>query len=325
MLHAALVVFLFAILHLARRPFFVGRQAGRNGLSSRLQLLFILRLSIVAGVALLAFVWIELSVKKPVIDLRLLRRRNFGLGTFAAFLLGVALYGSSFLLPLYLSQMQGYNSQQIGEVLAWTGIPQLAIIPLVPLLMKRIDARILVGVGFALFAASNFMNVALSADVARDQLFWPNIVRALGQAVLLTPLTAIATAEVAAADAGSASGLYNMTRNLGGAIGIAALQTILTKREQFHSTAITARVSEFEPATRLRIGQLQQYFLAHGVSDPAAAWHQAVAAIGRTVRMQSYLLAYADAFFILGAALVMAFATVLLFKRAGGAGAAGAH
>ncbi|MCC6470798.1 MAG: DHA2 family efflux MFS transporter permease subunit [Alphaproteobacteria bacterium] len=286
---------------------------------------FILRLSIVAGVALLAFVWIELSVKKPVIDLRLLRRRNFGLGTFAAFLLGVALYGSSFLLPLYLSQMQGYNSQQIGEVLAWTGIPQLAIIPLVPLLMKRIDACILVGVGFALFAASNFMNVALSADVARDQLFWPNIVRALGQAVLLTPLTAIATAEVAAADAGSASGLYNMTRNLGGAIGIAALQTILTKREQLHSTVITARVSEFEPATRLRIGQLQQYFLAHGVSDPAAAWHQAVAAIGRTVRMQSYLLAYADAFFILGAALVMAFATVLLFKRAGGAGAAGAH
>lgn len=285
---------------------------------------FIVRLSVIAAISLAAFLWIEFKVKNPVVNLRLLAERNFGLGTFATFLLGVGLYGSSFILPLYLSQLQGYNAEQIGEVLAWTGIPQLAIIPFVPLLMKRVDARLLVAIGFGLFAASNFMNATLTRDVAADQLFWPNIVRALGQAVLLTPLTALATAGIAAKDAGTASGLFNMTRNLGGAIGIAALQTILTKREQFHSNIITARVSLFDEATRVRIEKLQGYFLSHGTADPALAWHKAVVAIGKSVRLQSFILAYADAFFILGAALVVAFAVVFLMKRGAGS-AAGAH
>lgn len=286
---------------------------------------FIIRLSSIAAVSLAAFIAIELRVKNPVINLRLLKDRNFGLGTLSAFLLGTALYGSSYVLPLYLSQIQGYNAQQIGEVLAWTGIPQLAIIPFVPLLMKRFDARILIAVGFALFAASNFMNMALSKDIAGDQLLWPNLVRALGQAILLTPLTAMATGNIAAKDAGSASGLYNMTRNLGGAIGIAALQTIISKREQYHSNILTQHVSLFDPATRTRIDQLQQYFLSHGFSDPQAAWHQAVVAIGRIVRQQSYVMAYGDAFFVMGAALALALVATLLLKRGGGAGGGAAH
>src|SRR5579871_6668947 len=113
---------------------------------------FILRLSVVAALALIAFLAIELTSRRPLLDLRLLAGRNFGLGTLAAFLLGVGLYGSVFVLPLYLSQMQGYNAEQIGEVLAWYGLPQLLIIPFVPRLMRVIDARILVGLGFLLFA-----------------------------------------------------------------------------------------------------------------------------------------------------------------------------
>src|SRR5689334_216823 len=157
---------------------------------------FIVRLSIVAAIALPIFVWIELTVKNPVINLRLLGRRNFGLGTAANFMLGAALYGSSFVLPLYLSQIQGYNAEQIGEVLAWTGIPQLVMIPLVPKLMKLFDIRVLIGTGFALFAASNFMNIYMSFDYAGDQLFWANIVRAIGQALVLTPLAAVASAGI---------------------------------------------------------------------------------------------------------------------------------
>src|SRR5262249_25727363 len=85
----------------------------------------------------------------------ILFRPNFGFGVLANFLLGVALYGSVYILPVYLSRIQGYNSDQIGMVLAWTGLPQLALIPLVPRLMKRVDPRIMIGAGFALFAASN--------------------------------------------------------------------------------------------------------------------------------------------------------------------------
>src|ERR1700756_2677171 len=158
-------------------------------------------------------------------------------------MLGVVLYGSTFLLPLYLSQMQGYNAEQIGAVMAWTGLPQLVLIPLVPLLMKRLDARLLAGIGGAIFAASNFMNIHISGDTAADQLFWANIVRALGQAMMMTPLSVLATSGIETTNAGSASGLFNMMRNLGGACGIAALQTFLTKREQFHSSMINSEVS----------------------------------------------------------------------------------
>src|SRR6202011_2473919 len=115
---------------------------------------FIVKMSIIAAVALSAFLWIELTAKKPLLNLRLLVRRNFGFGILANFLLGIALYGSVFILPVYLSRIQGYNAEQIGMVLAWTGLPQLFLIPLVPQLMKRFDPRLVIGVGFALFAAS---------------------------------------------------------------------------------------------------------------------------------------------------------------------------
>src|SRR5271167_2655522 len=116
---------------------------------------FILRLAIVAVVSLSLFVWIELTVEKPLIRLRLLTRRNFAFGTIAMTLLGFALFGSVYILPAYLGQAQGYNSEQIGRVLAWTGLPQLVLIPLVPKLMQRFDPRLVIAVGFALFAASN--------------------------------------------------------------------------------------------------------------------------------------------------------------------------
>jgi MFS transporter, DHA2 family, multidrug resistance protein len=284
---------------------------------------FILRLALVAAIALPLFVWRELSAAKPLINLRLLRRRNFGFGTLANFMLGAALYGSSFILPLYLSQIQGYNAEQIGEVLAWTGLPQLVLIPLVPRLLELVEARVLVGFGLALFAASNFMNIYLSADIGGDQLFWANIVRAVGQAVILAPLSAVATAGIEVANAGSASGLFNMTRNLGGAIGIAALQTFLTKREQFHSNIITSAVSPFAEATQRRITELSDYLMAHGLADPARARHEAIVTIGRIVHRQASVMSYGDAFYLLGAMLVVAVLATLCLKR-GKSGSGGA-
>src|SRR3984957_19420338 len=278
---------------------------------------FIVKLAVVAVLGLSAFLVIELRSSHPLMNLRLLARRNFGLGTLAAFLLGVALYGSVFILPLYLSRVQGYNSEQIGMVLAWTGIPQLALIPLVPRLMKRFDVRMIIAVGFALFAASNFMNVHMSGDYSGDQLFWPNIVRAVGQALAFTPLTAIASAGIEKENAGSASALFNMMRNPGGAMGIAGLQTFQPKREQYHSNVITQSVSAFSEATRVRIDQLTHYFLPHGVSDPATATAKAIVALGARVSQQANIMAFSDTFYLLGIALVVALIATLLLKKTG--------
>jgi MFS transporter, DHA2 family, multidrug resistance protein len=286
---------------------------------------FIVRLSIIAVVALALFLWIELTSAKPLLNLRLLARRNFGFGILANFLLGVALYGSVYILPVYLARIQGYNSEQIGMVLAWTGLPQLVLIPLVPRLMKRFDPRLLIGIGFALFAASNFMNIFMTPDYGSDQLFWPNVVRAVGQALAFAPLSAVATASIEAENAGSASGLFNMMRNLGGAVGIAVLQTFLTKREQYHSNVLTQSVSLLEQATRARIEQLTQYFINHGISDPAYAAHRAVVAIGAIVQKQAFILAFSDTFYLLGAALIVALAATLMLKKPGRVEAGGAH
>jgi MFS transporter, DHA2 family, multidrug resistance protein len=286
---------------------------------------FIVKLSVIAAIALALFLWIELSSEKPLLNLRLLFRRNFGFGILANFLLGVALYGSVFILPVYLSRIQGYNAEQIGMVLAWTGLPQLFLIPLVPRLMQRFDARIIIGIGFALFAGSNFMNVHMTGDYASDQLFWPNVVRAVGQALVFAPLSAVATAGIEAENAGSASGLFNMMRNLGGAVGIALLQTLLTKREQYHSNVLMQSVSLLEQATLTRIEKLTQYFMNHGVADHAEASHRAVVAIGKIVQKQAFILAFSDMFYLLGVALIVALVAALMLKKPSHLESGGAH
>jgi MFS transporter, DHA2 family, multidrug resistance protein len=287
---------------------------------------FIVRLAVIAAIALPMFVAIELTGKKPLLNLRILFRRNFGFGVLANFLLGVALYGSVYILPVYLSRIQGSNSEQIGMVLAWTGLPQLVLIPLVPRLMKRVDPRIMIGVGFALFAASNFMNIYMTNDYAADQLLWPNVVRAVGQAIMFAPLSAVATAGIEAENAGSASALFNMMRNLGGAIGIAALQTLLTKREQYHSNVLSQSVSVFEQATRTRLDQLTQYFMNHGVIDRVDAAHRAYVAIGHIVQKQAFILAFSDTFYTLGAAaLIVALLAGLMLKKPDRLDAGAAH
>src|SRR6266481_3506444 len=196
---------------------------------------------------------------------------------------------------------------------------------LVPRLMHRFDARIIIGIGFALFVGSNFMNIHMTNDYATDQLFWPNVIRALGQALVFAPLSAVATAGIEAENAGSASGLFNMMRNLGGAVGIALLQTLLTKREQYHSNVLMQSVSMLEQATQARVEKLTQYFISHGVIDHIDAARRAYVAIGKIVQKQAFILAFSDLFLLLGAALIVALAASMMLKKPGQLDAGGAH
>jgi MFS transporter, DHA2 family, multidrug resistance protein len=283
---------------------------------------FILRLAAVAVVSLSLFIWIELTIEKPLIRLRLLARRNFGFGTIAMTMLGFALFGSVYILPAYLGQAQGYNAEQIGKVLAWTGLPQLLLIPLVPKLMQRFDTRYIAFTGLMIFAYSCFMNTAMSLDYAGDQLWIPNIVRAIGQAMVLTPLTSVTTGDIAPQDAAAASGISNMLRNLGGAIGTAVLATVITKREQFHSNIIGQSVTLGREEVRNRIAQMTDFFMAHGVPDPAAAHQQAIVALGNTVKRQALVMGFSDTFAVIAGVLVLAAVAVLLTKRTKASGAA---
>jgi DHA2 family multidrug resistance protein len=275
----------------------------------------IVRLSAIAAIFLAIFFWIELTRKRPFIELRLFLKRNFGLATIVNVALGIGLYGSVYILPLYLAQIQQYNAMQIGEVIMWAGVPQLFLVPFVPKLMQRIDTRILIGIGTTLFAVSCFMNSSMTHETGFEQLRWSQVVRAMGQPLIMVPLSSIATAGIAPALAGSASGLFNMMRNLGGSVGIAVLATMLKNREQFHSNRLGESVSVFSPETQQRIDQLTQFFAGQG-ADPTTAHNQAIAMIDNLVRREAYVMAFNDCFYFIAMALLLSGIAVLFFKKA---------
>ncbi|PAX51734.1 DHA2 family efflux MFS transporter permease subunit [Brunnivagina elsteri] len=284
----------------------------------------IVRLTVIAVICLVLFFVIELTRKQPFINLKLLRDRNFGLAAIVNVSLGIGLYGSIYVLPLYLAQIQKYNALQIGQVLVWAGVPQLFIIPFIPKLMQRIDVRLIVAVGVSLFSISAFMNAKLTNQTGYDQLIWSQLVRAMGQPLIMVPLTSIATASLPAKEAGSASGLFNMMRNLGGSIGIASLATLLTNREQFHSNRLSDSVSLFNPATQERINQLTQYFVSRG-SDLSTAQEQALKSLDGVVRREAYVMAFNDCFYFIGIALLLSGVAILFFKKVKPKGSTVAH
>ncbi len=284
----------------------------------------IVRLTAIAVIFLAIFFWIELTRKKPFINLRLMTHRNFGLSSVINVTLGLGLYGSVYIMPLYLSQIQGYNAMQIGEVLMWVGFPQLLIIPFVPKLMQKIDVRVLIALGISLFAVSCFMNSTLTNQTGLDQLRWSQLVRAMGQPLIMVPLSSVATAGLPASQAGSASGLFNMMRNLGGSIGIAAIATLLTNRQQFHSNRLGEAVSIYSPAVQERLQQMTQYFVSQG-ADLATAQQQAIAAMSNMVRREAYVMAFNDCFYFIACALLLSGITVLFLKKVKATGIAATH
>ncbi|QIB34525.1 DHA2 family efflux MFS transporter permease subunit [Ancylobacter pratisalsi] len=277
---------------------------------------YIVHLAIVAAVMLVTFVVIELKSTAPAVQLRLLANRNFGLGTFANMLVGFALFGSVYVLPAYLDAVQGYNAEQIGLVLAWTGLPQLFIIPFVPYVLARVDVRAVVCMGLIVFGASCLLNTHLSFNDGGEQFMLTNIVRAFGQAFLIAPLSAIAMANIPPKDSAAASGLFNMLRSLGGAIGTAALATIITKREQFHSNIIGQSVTSANVVDQSFLTRLQLYFESHGVPDPGRSYHQAEILLGNLVAQQALIMAFSDAFYVMAVILAIAAIAVILTRVA---------
>ena len=163
-------------------------------------------LAIVAAIFIPAFIVTELLHKHPFINLRLWKQPSFASSSLMGFGMGLGLYGTVYLLPVYLAQIQGYDALQIGEVVMWLGLPQLAIFPLVPLVMRYVDSRVIVGFGLALFAVSCFMNAYLTHDWAIQQLRWSQLVRAAGQPFIITPAIGAGRRFAAGARAGGGLG-----------------------------------------------------------------------------------------------------------------------
>jgi DHA2 family multidrug resistance protein len=276
---------------------------------------FIRTCGLLAGVFISVFIVWELFVSKtPLVHLRLMASRNLGLSSVIGFVLGVGLYGTIYLIPLYLGDVQDYSPRQIGEVLVWVGLPQLLVFPFLPLLQKKFDVRMLIFLGSLLFAGSCFMNSYMSLDYGKDQFMLSNIVRALGQPFTIVPVTGLAMATISRKDAGEASALFNMFRNLGGSVGIAMLSTLVTRREQFHDTRIGERITAYGLALQDRIATSQARFIVNGF-DPVTAKQQAYGALQAVVQRQASIMSFNDAFLIVGFCLIVGSIIVWFCKR----------
>lgn len=271
-------------------------------------------LFVFAVVFITAFLYREFTTRKPFINLRLLGQRNFGFGCGVNFIVGMALYGSLYLVPVYLTTVPAYNSVQIGETMMWVGIPQLLILPFLPKILKLLDSRWVACAGVIIFGISCLMNSYMTDLVGMDQLFWSQVVRALGQPLLIVPLTTITTGFIKPEEGGSASGIFNMLRNLGGSVGIAGLSTILTRREQFHSERLGEGISRFLPQTRHRLFMYQQQLMSDGFPKFTAR-EKALGILDATVRQQAYVMSFNDCFFILGIALVLSSGLILACRK----------
>ena len=272
----------------------------------------------IAAVSLTAFVTIELMRKEPFIDLRLLMHRALGVASLVNFASGLGLYGSVYILPLYLSRVQHYNALQIGQVQMWLGLPQLFILPFLPLVLKLFDSRLVIGFGLALFGTSCGLNAWLTPDTGIDQLKTVQLVRAAGQPFIISPLSQMATIGIAPAQAGAASALFNMARNLGGSVGIAALGTVVDQREHFHFSMVAERVTQNATRTTERL---------HAAAGRLGSEGRALGNLAAQVRNQAYVMAYADGFAVISAALLLSLLAVPFLVPApkGGGGGGGGH
>jgi DHA2 family multidrug resistance protein len=274
-----------------------------------------------APIFLTFFLAWELTRREPFIDLRVLGRRGLAAATGINFLSGLALYGSVYVLPIYLSSAQGYNALQIGEVQMWMGLPQPLLFLCVPFILRFVDSRVLCAIGLALFALSCFINgTTMTHDTGREQLELSQVIRALGQPLLMAPLSQMATVGIAPAQAGSASALFNMMRNLGGSVGIALLSTVAEHREHYHFSIIAERLTHNAARLAERLAAMAQHFAPAG----GDARMQAVGTLAQQVRREAFVMAYSDCFFLIGCALALAIAGCAFLSRVRPGGPAGA-
>lgn len=265
----------------------------------------IVTLGCIALLSLITFVIVQVSKPNPLINLGILRNRNFGLSSISSLGMGVGLYGSIYLLPLYLAQIQSYNALQIGEVIMWMGVPQLFLIPLVPKLMKFVSPKWLCTLGFGLFGLASILSGSLNPDFAGPQFNQIQLVRALGQPLIMVTISLIATAYILPQDAGSASSLFNILRNLGGAIGIALLATLLDARTKTYFDYLRESIVPTNPQVAERMASMIDRF----GSETAA-----LGKLSEITHQQALIMAYNDAFHFVGIALGVSMLAILLTK-----------
>jgi MFS transporter, DHA2 family, multidrug resistance protein len=276
---------------------------------------FVVGLAVTSVVSVVLLVWRELTVDEPIIDLRILRSRQLAPGvTFAAFL-GLALYGSVFVLPVFLQSLHGYTAWQTGQVILPGALASAFTMAIVGRNASRFDARPAIIAGAFLFLWSMWLLSRLTLGSGQDELFWPLILRGVGLGLIFVPLTNATVAGLPMRSIGQGTGLFNLMRQLGGSLGIAIMATMLSRLTKVEKAVLTDHVGNADPATLERLTMLTRGLIARG-ADATVAKQQALQVLDQQISAQASVLAFSRLYLVSGILLVAAL-PLLLFWRTG--------
>ncbi len=281
---------------------------------------FITRLTIVAALGLVAFVVWELRRADPIVDLRLLADRNFAVANLLMFVLGFVLLATTTLLPLFAQTLLGYTATEAGLVMSPGGFVVMLAMPVVGVLGGKIDARLLIAVGFAATALALYSMTRFDAEIDYATIAWARVFQSLALTLLFIPINSTALAGMPRAKSNNASAIINMMRNIGGSFGISAVTTMIARREQYHQSVLVAHVSPLNNPYTAALGRLQHAYLAYSGSA-VDALQQAEAKVMAMVQQQAAVLSFIDCFWAMAMAAAAMLPLVLLIRRpAAGAG-----
>jgi len=275
---------------------------------------------VVSSIASAFFFWRVLTYHQPIVDLRAFLNRNFALGSFYTFVVGTGMYGTTYLVPLFLAQVRGFNAWQIGETVVVTGLAQMAMSPFSAHIARKLDLRIMLAIGLGLFAVAMYLTAGLTNQAGYAELFVPQALRGAALMLCYLPANLIALGSVPQDKLKNAAGLYNLTRDLGGAIALATIGTFMNQRLHFHWSRLIEDINPARPAV--------QHFLDTQANRldalvPGDASRAAVKLLANLVQREALVMTYNDVIMILGSVFVAGLFLMPLVNRPRVAGAAG--
>jgi DHA2 family multidrug resistance protein len=244
--------------------------------------------------AFLWWIWISWTKKNPLVNLKILKDRNFAIGCLLIFLFGIAIYSTVVVLPLFYQELLGYTAFTAGLVVAPRGIGAICGMPVIGYLSNKVDPRYLLTFGFVIFGMTTFYFGQITLDISPHTLLIPILITGFGLSFVFVPITTAAYGTLPNEQIGNASGLFNLMRNVGGSIGISVAQTLLTRRSAVHQNLIVNSVprtgQQFQDALHNTTGFLSGYFGRANAADPAAA------TLYRELQRQAASWAFVDVF-----------------------------
>jgi len=279
-----------------------------------LQSAFVARLAIAAGIGIIGFIVWELYTNHPLINLRLLKDANFAAGSTVMLTVGAVLYSSISLLPIFLQTLMGYTATLSGLILSPRGVGTLIFMPVVGVLVGKVDARRLVAIGIIFTALPLIWLAGINLQVDQAHIVTPIIVQGVGLAFIFVPLTTATFSTMRREEMGNATGLFNLMRNIGGSLGISLSQTLLDRLGQFHHARLAEHLSPYNPQVTSWLHRATAAFTQRG-SSPEHAHQQALRLLDFLTEQQAMAISFNDCFWIMGVLFLAALPLLFLMKR----------